>query len=424
VTLLFLISLFGLIFLNVPISIALIGTGAIMMWVSSGFSTQILAQGVIRGVDNYPLLAVPFFMVAGEIMNKGGISVRIVKFADTLVGHIKGGLGYVTVISGMIFAGVSGSAIADTAALGSVLIPVMREKGYDPERSAGLICGAGTIGPIIPPSIPMIIFGVTAQVSIVKLFLGGVIPGILVGIGLMIVWFFHSKRQGYAAAARAPFKVMFAATMDAFWAFLLPVIILGGIVFGVMTPTEAAVVAVVYAFIVSMLVYGEMKLRDIPDIITAAMKSTASVMFVVGGATAAAYVITTAHIPEMLSDIMISFAGNAIVLLLLINFLLLIVGCVMDTAPAILILTPVLMPVITKFGIDPVHFGVVMVMNLCIGLMTPPVGAVLYVGSGLSNLSIYRLSRGMLPFIVVMIVVLFLITYIPDLVLITTRLVR
>jgi tripartite ATP-independent transporter DctM subunit len=191
-----------------------------------------------------------------------------------------------------------------------------------------------------------------------------------------------------------------------------------------MTPTEAAVVAVVYAFFVSMVVYGEMKLRDIPDIITVAMKSTASVMFVVGGATAAAYVITTAHIPEMLSDMMISYASNASVLLLLINILLLIVGCVMDTAPAILILTPVLMPVITRFGIDPVHFGVVMVMNLCIGLMTPPVGAVLYVGSGLSNLSVYRLSRGMLPFIVVMTVVLFLITYIPDLVLITTRLVR
>jgi tripartite ATP-independent transporter DctM subunit len=424
VTLLFLVSLFGLILLNVPIAIALIGTGAIMMCVSTGFSTQILAQGVIRGVDNYPLLAVPFFMVAGEIMNKGGISVRIVRWADALVGHIKGGLGYVTVISGMIFAGVSGSAIADTAALGSVVIPIMREKGYNAERSAGLICGAGCIGPIIPPSIPMIIFGVTAQVSIVKLFLGGVIPGILVGIGLMIVWYFHSRHLGYAAAPRAPFRVMLSATRDAFWSFLLPVIIMGGIIFGVMTPTEAAVVAVVYAFVVSMCVYGEMKLRDIPDIITAAMKSTASVMFVVGGATAAAYVITTAHIPEMLSDMMISYASNRAVLLLLINILLLLVGCVMDTAPAILILTPVLMPVITRFGIDPVHFGVVMVMNLCIGLMTPPVGAVLYVGSGLSNLSIYRLSKGMLPFIVVMTVVLFLITYVPDLVLITTRLVR
>jgi tripartite ATP-independent transporter DctM subunit len=424
VTLLFLITLFGLIFLNVPISIALIGTAGIMMWVSSGFSTQILAQSVIRGVDNYPLLAVPFFMVAGEIMNKGGLSVRIVRFADSLVGHIRGGLGYVTVVSGMIFAGVSGSAIADTAALGSVVIPVMRDKGYDAERSAGLICGAGTIGPIIPPSIPMIIFGVTAQVSIVKLFLGGVIPGILVGMGLMIVWYFHSRRPGYTAATRMPFKVMFAATRDAFWAFMLPVIIMGGIIFGVMTPTEAAVVAVVYAFIVSLLVYKEMRLRDIPEIITAAMKSTASVMFVVGGATAAAYVITTAHIPEMLSDTMTSVAGNASVLLLLINCLLLIVGCVMDTAPAILILTPVLMPVITRFGIDPVHFGVVMVMNLCIGLMTPPVGAVLYVGSGLSNLSIYRVTRGMLPFIVVMTIVLLLITYVPDLVLFTTKLAR
>lgn len=422
--LVFLISLFGLIFLNVPISIALIGTAAIMMGLSSGISTQILTQGLIRGIDNYPLLAIPFFMIAGEIMNQGGISRRVVTFANAIVGHIKGGLGYVTVVSGMVFAGVSGSAIADTAALGSVLYPVMKDKGYDPARSAGLICAAGCIGPIIPPSIPMIIYGVTANVSIIKLFLGGVIPGILVGIALMIIWFFHSRKRGYESAARAPFKTMLVATMDAFWAFMLPVIILGGIIFGVMTPTEAAVVAVVYAFVVSTLIYREIRLTDIPEIITAAMKSTASVMFVVGGATSAAYLITTAHIPEMLSAFILSFASNAYLLLLFINILLLIIGCVMDTAPAILILTPILVPIIVRYGLDPIHFGVVMVMNLCIGLMTPPVGAVLYIGSGFSRLSIYRLSQGMFPFILVMVGVLFLITYVPELVMITTRLAK
>ena len=420
----FLISLFGLIFLNVPISIALIGTAAIMMGMSSGVSTQILTQGLIRGIDNYPLLAIPFFMIAGEIMNKGGISRRVVTFANALVGHIKGGLGYVTVVSGMIFAGVSGSAIADTAALGSVLYPVMKDKGYDPARSAGLICAAGCIGPIIPPSIPMIIYGVTANVSIIKLFLGGVIPGILVGIALMIIWSFHSRKRGYESAPRAPLKTVLVATMDAFWAFMLPVIILGGIIFGVMTPTEAAVVAVVYAFIVSTLIYREIRLTDIPEIIIAAMKSTASVMFVVGGATSAAYLITTAHIPEMLSDFVLSFASDAYLLMLFINILLLIIGCVMDTAPAILILTPILVPVIVSYGLDSIYFGVVMVMNLCIGLMTPPVGAVLYIGSGFSKLSIYRLTQGMFPFILVMIGVLFLITYVPDLVMITTRLVK
>ena len=315
----FLIGLFGLIALNVPIGVSLIGTGAIMMALMGDFSSQILAQGLIRGVDNYPLLAVPFFMIAGEIMNKGGISTRIVNFANALVGHIKGGLGYVGVVSGMIFAGVSGSAIADTAALGAVLIPVMKEKGYDLEKSAGLICGAGCIGPIIPPSIPMIIYGVSAEVSIVKLFLGGIIPGILVGLGLMIVWFFHTKKSGYKSSRRTSLKQVFAATMEAFWAFLLPIIILGGIIFGVATPTEAAVVAVVYAFVVSTLIYREMKLVDIPEIITAAMKSTASVMFVVGGATAAAYLITTAHIPELLSGLILSFASNAYLLLLFIQ---------------------------------------------------------------------------------------------------------
>jgi len=420
----FLVGLFGLIFLNVPISIALIGTAAIMMSMSSGISTQILTQGLIRGIDNYPLLAIPFFMIAGEIMNVGGISKRVVTFANALVGHIKGGLGYVTVISGMIFAGVSGSAIADTAALGSVLYPVMKDKGYDPARSAGLICAAGCIGPIIPPSIPMIIYGVTANVSIIKLFLGGVIPGILVGIALMIIWHFHSRKRGYESAARAPLKAVLSATLDAFWAFMLPVIILGGIIFGVMTPTEAAVVAVVYAFVVSTLIYREMRLADIPEIITAAMKSTASVMFVVGGATSAAYLITTAHIPEMLSDFILSFASDAYLLMLFINILLLIIGCVMDTAPAILILTPILVPVIVSYGLDPIYFGVVMVMNLCIGLMTPPVGAVLYIGSGFSRLSIYRLSQGMFPFIAVMVVVLFVITYVPELIMITTRLAK
>jgi tripartite ATP-independent transporter DctM subunit len=420
----FLVSLFGLIFLNVPISLALIGTAAIMMSLSTGLSPQILTQGLIRGIDNFPLLAVPFFMIAGEIMNKGGISHRIVKFANVLVGHIKGGLGYVAVISGMIFAGVSGSAIADTAAIGSVLIPVMNEKGYDPPRSTGLICSAGCIGPIIPPSIPMIVYGVSAEVSIVKLFLGGVIPGILIGIALMFVWFFHIRKRTMTADRRATFGEIADATLKAFWAFMLPVIILGGIIFGVVTPTEAAVVAVVYAFIVAMFVYKEIRLADMPDILTSAMKSTASVMFVVGGATSAAYLITTAHIPEQLSNLILSFAGNAYTLLLFINILLLLVGCVMDTAPAILILTPILVPLIKSFGLDPIHFGVVMVMNLCIGLMTPPVGAVLYVGSGLSNLSIFRLTKGMLPFLAAMIAVLFLSTYFPELVMITTRIVK
>ncbi|HUZ17250.1 MAG TPA: TRAP transporter large permease [Spirochaetia bacterium] len=420
----FLVCLFGLIFLNVPISIALIGTGAVMMALTGGIHPQILTQGLIRGIDNYPLLAIPFFMIAGEIMNKGGISKRIVRFANVLLGHVRGGLGYVTVVASMIFAGVSGSAIADAAGIGSVLIPVMKEKGYDSARSTGLICGASCIGPIIPPSIPMIIYAVSAQVSVVKLFLGGILPGILVGIVLMIVWGFHSARAKYATAKRASMKEVVAATLDAFWAFMLPVIILGGIILGIATPTEASVVAVVYALIVSVFIYREIRISDVPRIIVTAMKTTASVMFVVGGAMSAAYMITTAHIPELLSNIMLSIAHNGYVLLFLINILLLLVGCVMDTAPAILILTPILVPLVATFGIDPIHFGVIMVMNLCIGLLTPPVGAVLYVGSGLSGLSIGKLTRGMFPFLVAIFVALLLVTYIPDLVMVTARLIR
>ena len=420
----FLLSLFGLILLNVPISLALIGTAGVMMYLTGGFSAQILTQGLVRGIDNFPLLAIPFFMIAGEIMNQGGISRRIVRFAHVLVGHISGGIGYVGILSSMVFAGVSGSAIADTAAVGSVLVPVMNNHGYDTKRSTGLICSAGCIGPIIPPSIPMILYGVTAGVSIVKLFLGGIIPGILIAVVLSIVWFFHTRRRNYKSETRATWKELVSSTIDAFWALLLPIIILGGIVFGVVTPTEAAVIAVVYAFLIAMFVYHDITIKDIPEILVASMKSTASIMFVVGGATAAAYMITTVHIPEMLTGLIVSHAANAYTLLFLINILLLLVGCVLDTAPAILLLTPILLPIVVQYGLNPIHFGVVMVMNLCLGLLTPPVGAVLYVGSGLSRLSIVQLTKGMLPFLLAMIGVLFAITYFPDLVLVTTRYIK
>lgn len=420
----FLIGLFVFILLNVPISMALIATGAVMMALTMGLHPEILTQGLMRGVDNFPLLAVPFFLIAGEIMNKGGISARIVGFANVLIGHVRGGLGYVAVVASMIFAGVSGSAVADSAAIGTVLIPVMKEKGYSNSRGAGLICGAACIGPIIPPSIPMIIYGVAAQVSIAKLFMGGILPGILMGIILMIFWGFHSQRANYSKTRRASMRELYSATVKAFLAFMLPVLIMGSIVLGIATPTEAAVVAVVYAFIVATFVYKEIGLRDMPGIIISAMKTTASVMFLVGGATSVSYLIATAHIPELLSQFMLSLAHNQITILLLMNVLMLLIGCVLDTAPAILILTPIFLPLITKFGIDPIQFGVVMVLNLCIGLITPPVGSVLYVASGISRVGISDLTRGEFPFVIALIIALFVTTYVPQLVLITANLVR
>ncbi len=414
----FLVALFGFILLNIPIAFALLLTAVVLMLLSSGIEPAIMTQSLVRGIDNFPLMAIPFFMLAGEIMNEGGISRRIVEFARALVGHVTGGLGYVGVVASMIFAGVSGSAVADTSAIGSILLPIMDKEGYDKIKSTALISAAGTIGPIIPPSIPMILYGVVAGVSIVKLFLGGIIPGILIGIGLMIMWYFHAKKQGYKADRKASVREVLHSGKSAFWALILPIIILAGIITGIYTPTEAGVIAVVYAFLVGLFGYRELKLTRMPGVLSAAVKSTAIVLLLCGAATSAAYLITTAQIPTMLTNTLMSWSGgNPIIGMFLINILLLIVGAVMDLTPALLILAPILLPIVTGFGLDPIYFGVVLVVNLCIGLITPPVGTVLYVGCGLSKLSIGQMVKPILGFASVMVVVLFIITYIPELIL-------
>jgi len=414
--LVFLISLFSFILLNIPIAFGLLLTAVVLMLYLGDISSYVLVQSMVRGIDTFALLAIPFFVLAGEIMNAGGISKRIVGFARALIGHITGGLGYVTVLSSMVFAGVSGSAVADTSAIGSVLLPIMKEEGYKVNKSTALVCTAGCIGPVIPPSIPMILYGVTAGVSIVKLFMGGIIPGILIGIGLMIIWFFHARKQNYKIANKFSIKELLVGTRKASFALLLPVIILGGIVTGIATPTESAVVAVAYAFVIGKFVYKELKMSDMPNILLKAAKSTAIVMLVCGAAMSAAYYITTAQVPKMLADALLSVSDNVIVIMFLINILLLIIGCVMDLTPAILIMTPILLPIASIFGLDPVYFGVIICVNLCIGLVTPPVGTVLYVGCGLSKISIFELVGPLLPFLFMMVIVLFIITYIPGLV--------
>jgi len=421
----FLVALFGFILMNVPIAFALVLTSIVLSFFFGSFSAALLAQNIVRGIDSFPIMAIPFFLLAGEIMNYGGISKRIVAFAQTILGHIRGGLGYVTVLASMLFAGVSGSAVADTSAMGSLLYPVMEKEGYNREKSAALFCAAGTIGPIIPPSIPMILFGVIANVSIIDLFLGGIIPGILIGFGLMFGWWLHTKKAQYKADGKLDIRNILRATRNAFWAILLPFIILGGIIFGIYTPTEAAVIAVVYAFIISMFVYKELKLSMIPELLVKSARMTSVVMLVCGAATAAAYLITIAQIPQLLSNALIRFAGDSpILLMLLINVLLLLVGCVMDLTPALLILGPMLMPIILKFGMDPVYFGVVMICNLCIGLITPPVGNILYVGCSISRLSISQLSKAILPNILIMITTLLIITYVPGLIMFIPNLVN
>jgi len=414
---LFLVSLFTFIALSVPISFSLILTGAVLMHFMGNLSPILITQSVVRGIDNFPLMAVPFFLLAGELMNAGGISKRIVEFARALLGHIVGGLGYVTVMASMLFAGVSGSAVADTSAIGSILYPVMEKEKYDSKRATALFCAAGTIGPIIPPSIPMILFGVIANVSIVKLFLGGIIPGIMIGVGLMIGWYFHAKKANYKADGKINTKELFKATISAFWALLLPLIILGGIIGGAYTPTEAAVIAVMYAFIIGMFVYKDLKVHMIRKILVNTAKNSAVVMLVCGAATAVAYSITTAQIPALMSKSLLSLAGeNPFLLMFFINILLLMIGCVLDLTPALLIMGPILVKVTSQFGIDPVYFGVVMIVNLCIGLITPPVGNILYVGCSISKLSVAEISKAILPNILIMVITLFVITYIPGVV--------
>lgn len=417
----FLISLFALIFIGVPVALALVGTAVFMMLMQGNMTTLKLAQTFIIGCDSVPLLAIPFFMLAGEIMNEGGISKRIVGFANSLMGHLRGGLGYVGVFASMVFAGISGSAVADTSAVGSVLLPIMEQSKYNKEKSTSLICSAGCIGPIIPPSTQMIIYSVIGEVSVVKMFLGGIIPGILIGLGLMVVWFIHTRKSDYPVGVKATPKAVMVSFKNAIWAILLPIFIIGCIVTGVATATETAALAVAYALVVSLLVYKEMDIKSFPNIMAKACRSTAVMMMVVGTANVAAYIITTARIPQLLADTILSFTDNVYVFMILVNVLLILVGCVMDSGPAIMILAPILIPIAKSFGLDPVYLGVVMVCNLCIGLATPPVGNVLYVGVGLGNVKLVDLIRSIWPFLVVMFATLFAITFMPDLIMFIPR---
>ena len=414
---LFLAILFSMLLIGVPVAVSMMISAVVMLVTLGLFDTGILGEYLIKGANSFSLMAIPFFILTGEIMNVGGVSKRIVDFASSLVGHIRGGLGYVVIISGVIFAGLSGSAVADTAALGAILIPMMIAKGYNKNRATGLTAATGIIGTIIPPSIPMILFGVVGGVSITKLFMAGIVPGILISLGLVIVWYFVSKRDNGDTLPKASGKERWTAFVRAFWALLLPVIILVGLRGGVFTPTEAGVVAAVYALIVSF-GYREMNIRELPKVFVGTAKTTGTVMFVAAAAIVSGYAITVAQIPRELGAFLSGLTTNPTLLLLIIMVFLLVVGCVMDLTPAILIFTPVLLPVVTSVGIDPVYFGLLMVINLSIGLITPPVGTVLYVGCGISKISLVDITKGIWPFLAVQFAILILLVLFPDIVMV------
>jgi tripartite ATP-independent transporter DctM subunit len=414
----FLVSLLGAMAIGVPVAFALIFCGIALMTHGGIFDTQIVSQRMISGADTFTLLAIPFFLLAGELMNRGGLSRRIVEFAIACVGHIRGGLGYVTIVAAVVMASISGSAAADTAALAAILIPMMRDAGYNVPRASGLMAAGGIIAPVIPPSIAYIIFGVAANVSITQLFIGGIVPGLLMALSLVVTWMFLAKKENVALLPRQPMAVKLKATGRAGWALFMPVIVLGGIRFGVFTPTEAAVVAAVYALFVGMFIYGELKVRDLYGVFLTAAKTTAVVMFLVAAALVSAWLITSANIPAEIGDLIQPLIDNPTLLLAAIMVLVLIVGTALDLAPTILILTPVLMPIIREAGIDPVYFGVLFVMNCCIGLLTPPVGVVLNVVSGVAKIPLGQVIVGVWPFLLAQIAVMFLLVLFPELVLV------
>ncbi|HVL43363.1 MAG TPA: TRAP transporter large permease subunit [Acidovorax sp.] len=407
--------------IGIPIAFALLISGVALMWHLDLFDAQILAQNVINGADSFPLLAVPFFMLAGEIMNVGGLSKRIVKLALAVVGHVPGGLGYVAIMAAVILAAVSGSAVADAAALASLLLPMMVAAGHNKERSAGLIASAGIIAPVIPPSIGFVIFGVAANVSISKLFLAGIVPGVLLGLSLAVTWWWLVRRENVAPPKRATRAELLLALREAVWALGLPIIILVGLRMGVFTPTEAAVVAAVYSLFVAMVVYRELSLRQLAEIFQTAARTSAVVMFLVAAAMVSAWLITVADLPSKVIDMLQPFMGNQTLLLIAIMVLVMVVGTAMDMTPTILILTPVLMPVVKAAGIDPVYFGVLFIINNAIGLITPPVGTVLNVVAGVGRMSMSQVTRGVSPFVLAQLAVMFLLVLFPSIVTVPLR---
>jgi TRAP-type transport system large permease protein len=417
----FLGSLLGAMALGIPIAFSLLLSGVALMWHLDLFDAQILAQNVINGADSFPLLAVPFFMLAGEIMNVGGLSRRIVDLALTLVGHVRGGLGFVAILAACMLAALSGSAVADTAALAALLLPMMVKAGHDKARSGGLIAAAGIIAPIIPPSIGFVIFGVAANVSISKLFMAGIVPGLMMGLAIAVAWYLVAKRENVTPPKKASTAEKLAALRSSLWALFLPVIVLVGLKFGVFTPTEAAVVAAVYALFVATVVYREMRITQLYEVFVSAAKTTAVIMFLVAAAMVSAWLITVAQIPAQMISLLEPFMGNQTLLLIAIMLLVIAVGTAMDMTPTILIMTPVLMPVVKAAGIDPVYFGVLFIMNNAIGLITPPVGTVLNVVAGIGRMKMDEVTRGVLPFMFAQFAVMFLLVLFPSLVLVPMR---
>lgn len=406
-------SLAAMLILGIPVAVALAGSALLFILFFSSIPPLVVAHRMINGIDSFPLLAVPFFILAGNLMNTAGITKRIFDFALAIVGWLRGGLGHVNVGASVIFAGMSGAAVADAGGLGAIEIKAMRDAGYDDDFSVGITAASSTIGPIIPPSLPMVIYGVVAGASIGQLFAAGFIPGLIMALSLMVMVAFIAWKRGYPRDQAFRWSVLWFTFRRAFLSLLTPVIIVGGILTGAFTPTEAAVAACAYALFLGVFVYRTLTIRRFLRVSFDTIETTAVVLLVVGAAAIFAWVLTANRVPELVAAGLLSVSDRPWVILLLINLILLVVGCFMETVAAITIMVPVLLPVAVTLGIDPVHFGVIMVLNLMIGLLTPPVGMVLYVLARVANIRFEQAVVGTAPFIIPLVVVLMLITFVP-----------
>ena len=412
----FLGTLFFFLAFGIPICLVLVLCAMVLMWHSGMWDAMIIPGSMLDGANNYPLMAIPFFVFAGEIMAAGGLSKRVVQLAQLMIGRVRGGLGYAAVVASIIFAGLMGSSVGEAAALGGLLLPMMKEVGYKPGRAGAVIASGAILGPIIPPSTNFILLGATISgLSITKLFMIGLVPGILIGLALMVVWFFVGRKDGYNETITFTREEKWKILIDSTPAFLMPVLLLGGIRFGVFTPTEGGAFAAIYAIVVCVLYYRELSFRELLRVSARAATTTSVVMLIVATATAVGWFITIAQIPNQMTALFSPLIDSPILLLLCINVFLFLIGMVMDLTPNILIFAPVFYPLITQAGIDPYYFGLLFILNLGIGVITPPVGTVLYVVCGIGNIKITQLIRNLVPFILVEVVMLFLLLFFPKL---------
>jgi tripartite ATP-independent transporter DctM subunit len=413
----FLISFLVLLLMGVPLGFSMLLSSLLFILTSGSLPMEVMPQQVFRGLNQFTWLAIPLFLLAGELMNTGGITGRLVTFVQSIIGHLRGGLGYVTVVTNMLMAGVSGSALADASGTGSVLIPAMQRAGYSTRFATAVASASSTIGPIIPPSIPFILYATLASVSVGQMFVAGAVPGIAMGLVFLIVAGFLAKRHDFPREARRSLREVWTAFAKAIFAIVMPLIVLGGILSGVFTATEAAGVAVVYALLVSLVIYRDLKVADLPRIFISTAKGSAIIMFAIGAASLLAWLLTYSRVAMSLASAIGGLTDSPVALLLIISFLLLILGCFMEATPLIIICTPVLLPVVTALGVDPVHFGLVMILTLMVGLITPPVGMVLFITAGIGKTSVMNVARGSLPFIAALLVLILVVILFPSVVL-------